>query len=64
MERVNDEWDKVLWKGSANSLASGFAILFPAKEIWVPSAPTKVTFFAWEAAWGKVLILDKLQRRG
>ena len=26
--------------------------------------PTKVVFFAWEATWGKVLTLDRLQRRG
>ena len=38
--------------------------LFPVKGIWMPCVPTKVTFFAWEAAWGKVLTLDKLQRRG
>ena len=24
----------------------------------------KLVFFAWEAVWGKVLILDQLQRRG
>ena len=28
------------------------------------SVPTKVAFFAWEATWGKVLTLDRLQRRG
>ena len=66
--------DTVLWKGFAcgsftiseafNSLASGSEILFPAKGIWVPNAPTKSAFFAWEAAWGKVLTLEKLQRRG
>ena len=73
-ERVTDEMDTILWKGSAgasftvneafNSLASGSAILFPAKGIWVPNAPTKAAFFAWEAAWRKVLTLDKLRRRG
>ena len=26
--------------------------------------PTKLAFFAWEAAWGKVLTLDRLQKRG
>ena len=73
-ERVTDKMDTILWKGSAgasftvneafNSLASGSAIHFPAKGIWVPNVPTKAVFFAWEAAWGKVLTLDKLQRRG
>ena len=38
--------------------------MFPIKGIWVHCVPTKATFFAWEAAWGKVLTLDKLQRRG
>ena len=45
-------------------LQSGFAPLFPVKGIWVSFVPTKVSFFAWEAAWGKVLTMDKLQRRG
>ena len=36
---------------------------FLVKEIWVPNAPSKSTFYAWETAWGKVLTLDKLQRR-
>ena len=26
--------------------------------------PTKVSFFAWEASWGKVLTLDRLKQRG
>ena len=38
--------------------------LFPIKGIWVHCVPTKATFFAWEATWGKILTLDKLQRRG
>ena len=25
--------------------------------------PPKIGFFAWEAAWGKVLMLDQLKRR-
>ena len=37
---------------------------FPAKGIWVPNVPSKLAFYVWEAAWGKVLTLDKLQRRG
>ena len=38
--------------------------LFPIKGIWVQYVPTKASFFAWEAAWGKILTFDKLQRRG
>ena len=30
----------------------------------MPNAPTKAVFFAWEAVWGMVLTLDKIQRRG
>ena len=26
--------------------------------------PTKVSFFAWEAWWGKILTLDQLKKRG
>ena len=40
------------------------AIPFPVNGIWVPCVLTKVSFFSWEATWGKVLTLDKLQRRG
>ena len=34
---------------------------FPSRSIWVARLPA---FFAWEAMWGKVLTLDRLQRRG
>ena len=34
------------------------AIPFPVNGIWVPRVPTKVSFFSWEATWGKVLTLD------
>ncbi|RVW12490.1 putative mitochondrial protein [Vitis vinifera] len=37
---------------------------FPSRSIWVTRVPTKVCFFAWEATWGRVLTLDRLQRRG
>ena len=37
---------------------------FPSRSIWVARVLTKVAFFAWEATWGKVLTLDRLQRRG
>ena len=73
-ERASTELDNVTWKGATNAtfsvrnayilLAPNSGPLFPAKSIWVPSTPSKVAFFVWEEAWGKVLTLDKLQRRG
>ena len=40
------------------------SLLFPSGSNWRASVPPKVTFFAREASWGKVLTLDQLQRRG
>ena len=37
---------------------------FPNRCIWMDKVPTKVSFFAGEASWGKILTLDRLQRRG
>ena len=72
-ERVLIGWDTVSWKGAGNGIYSiketyrmlhpGPATHIPVKGIWVPNAPTKSAFFVWEAAWGKVLTLDKLQKR-
>ena len=39
------------------------SLLFPSGSNWRASVPPKVTFFAREASWGKVLTLDQLQRR-
>ncbi|RVX22874.1 hypothetical protein CK203_008270 [Vitis vinifera] len=38
-------------------------ISFLMRVIWNSWVPSKVSFFAWEACWGKILILDQLQRR-
>ena len=38
--------------------------MFPYVGIWRAYVPPKVAFFAWEASWGKILILEQLQRRG
>ena len=64
----------VFWKGGRNGqfrvkeaynlLANPNDTAFPTSCIWVNRVPTKVAFFAWEATWGKVLILDRLQKRG
>ncbi|RVW92244.1 hypothetical protein CK203_027209 [Vitis vinifera] len=37
---------------------------FPSKIIWMSYAQPKISFFAWEALWGRVLTLDCLQKRG
>ncbi|RVW28251.1 putative glucan 1,3-alpha-glucosidase [Vitis vinifera] len=74
--RITSEEDTVLWEGGGgvhgkygvkvayNVLAVINACTFPAKCIWVDKVPTKAAFFAWEAAWGKILTLDRLQKRG
>ncbi|RVW93513.1 putative ribonuclease H protein [Vitis vinifera] len=66
--------DRMLWKETSNGifsvkslyndLASRRVDQFPNGMIWSPCVPTKVSFFAWEASWGKVLTLDQLKKRG
>ena len=68
------EEDSVSWKGGKNGkfgvkkayslLISPSVSIFPRNGIWVENVLTKLAFFAWEAAWGKVLTLDRLQKRG
>ncbi|RVW83847.1 Transposon TX1 uncharacterized 149 kDa protein [Vitis vinifera] len=68
------EEDLALWKGGKNGkfevkeayelLISHSTLLFPKKGIWVENVPSKLAFFAWEATWGRVLTLDRLQKRG
>ena len=68
------EEDSVFWKEGRNGqfgvkkayslLASPIAAVFLKSNVWVDRIPTKIAFFAWETAWGKVLTLDKLQKRG
>ncbi|RVW30880.1 putative ribonuclease H protein [Vitis vinifera] len=68
------EEDSVLWRQGRSGqfrvkeayrlLAKSNDTGFPLRSIWVARVPTKVAFFAWEAMWGKVLTLDRFQRRG
>ncbi|WJZ98951.1 hypothetical protein VitviT2T_017437 [Vitis vinifera] len=68
------EEDSVLWRHGRSGqfrVKEAYSLLtnsngtgFPSRSIWVARVPTKVAFFAWEATWGKVLTLDRLQRRG
>ena len=37
---------------------------FPLKIIWNSCVQSILSFFAWEALWGRVLTLDRLQKRG
>ena len=51
-------------KGAYNGLVVINACDFPYRCVWVDKVPTKAAFFAWQAAWGKILTLDRLQKRG
>ncbi|RVW72100.1 Rhodanese-like domain-containing protein 8, chloroplastic [Vitis vinifera] len=72
--RPSLEDDSVKWRQGRNGLFrvkeaywmldKPNATMFPARRIWVDRVPTKVCFFAWEATWGKVLTLNRLQIRG
>ena len=37
---------------------------FPWKNIWRSRVPSKVTFFVWSAALGKILTTDNLKKKG
>ncbi|KAJ9682385.1 hypothetical protein PVL29_018325 [Vitis rotundifolia] len=72
--RTSSKEDSVFWKEGNHGtfrVKDAFRLLdapndtaFPVKCIWVDKVPTKVAFFAWEASWGKILTLDRLQKRG
>ena len=63
-----------MWKGNKNgqfsvkdyynSLEEGALLKGTAKILWNPYAPSKVSFFTWDAWWGKVLTMNKLKKRG
>ncbi|KAJ9675675.1 hypothetical protein PVL29_024544 [Vitis rotundifolia] len=69
-----DVEDMVVWnesksgKFSAKSLYCALEVdcpvLFPSSCIWNGWVQPKISFFAWEAAWGKALTLDLVQKRG
>ncbi|RVW80825.1 putative ribonuclease H protein [Vitis vinifera] len=51
-------------KDAYGLLISHSTFLFPKKGIWVENVPSKLAFFAWEATWGRILTIDRLQKRG
>ncbi|WKA11091.1 hypothetical protein VitviT2T_028622 [Vitis vinifera] len=72
--RITREEDSVCWKGGGsgqfkvkdayNWLDRPMDVVFPKNKIWMERVPTKIMFFAWKATWGKILTLDRLQKRG
>ncbi|RVW62551.1 putative ribonuclease H protein [Vitis vinifera] len=71
---IEDVEDRVSWtktksgKFSVKSLylaiEAGGSARFPSSLIWNVNVQPKISFFAWEATWGKALTLDKMQKRG
>ena len=69
-----DEEDRVRWMDSKDGVFSVKSLyralqpvsltFFPSKIIWNSCVQPKLSFFAWEASWGRVLTLDRLQKRG
>ena len=51
-------WVRRWWK------SSGKWEPFLASIVWNPWVPMKMAFFAWKAAWGSILIINQLKRRG
>ena len=69
-----DEEDRVRWMDSKDGVFSVKSLYralqpvsiasFPLKIIWNSYVQPKISFFTWEASWGRVLTLDRLQKRG
>ena len=51
-------------KSLYRALEADCPVLFPYSCIWNGWVQPKISFFAWEAAWGKALTLDLVQKRG
>jgi hypothetical protein len=71
---VNYDGEDKLWRSPSHkrkfdvrsfykALACKEAIHFPWKSIWRTKVPSKVAFFAWTAAHGKILTLDNLRKK-
>ena len=70
----SDVEDALSWKISKNgsfsvrslyrSLTATSSEPFPWSIIWRSWAPMRVSFFAWEASWNRILTTDQLKRRG
>ncbi|RVX22513.1 Kinesin-like protein KIN-7C, mitochondrial [Vitis vinifera] len=66
--------DSLRWKENKNetfsvksyysSFSRAFKPSFPARTIWMPWVPIRTNFFGWEAAWCRLLTIDRLKRFG
>ncbi|RVW42450.1 Transposon TX1 uncharacterized 149 kDa protein [Vitis vinifera] len=66
--------DSLRWKANKNgtfsvkcfysSLSMGINHPFPVSTIWKSWAPTRASFFGWEAAWNRLLTTDRIKRFG
>ncbi|XP_035544454.1 uncharacterized protein LOC108983424 isoform X2 [Juglans regia] len=73
-ERLTTQDDRLQWRGKDSkkfSVKTYYKILvsqgneyFPWKSIWKSRVPSKVAFFVWTAALGKILTTDNLRKRG
>ncbi len=73
MEIRHNEADIMCWQSSSRKifevnsfyklLQSGTDQSFPWRVVWKSKAPSKVSFFIWTAALGKVLTTDNLCKR-
>lgn len=71
---ILEEEDRVQWmetkdgtfstKSLYKALEPDSSVLFPMKNIRKSCVQPKVSFFAWEATWSKVLTLDQVKKRG
>lgn len=55
--------DRMRWCLNGNSTFDGRSF-FPWKSIWCVKTPKRVSFFMWTAAWGKILTIDYLFKKG
>ena len=46
------------------AVKSSSSVLFLMKNIWKSCVKSKVSFFAWETSWGKVLTFNQVKKRG
>jgi hypothetical protein len=68
------ETNKMLWslarnhryevKSFYNTLQSGESSFFPWKRVWKVKAPSRIAFFTWTVALGKILTIDNVRRQG